>query len=470
MTEEEVFDLIASGEGQRVEFKNERVKPSTLAETFVAMANAEGGVTIIGVDDAGEVLGIQNLKGVRDKIHIAASKECCEPPMRLPPWDELNLEGKKVIAIRIPASRESVYSAGGRYLIRRGSRNAAILPHDLRMMFFERGLISFEETVVSDLSLEDLDVDLVAEFRRQYERANRTELTLPDRDLLLSMGCLTIEKGNIHPTMAGLLLFGRHPRKSLPLPHISIARYRGTEIGREERLDTRDFYGPLVKVALEASEYILENMAVYSRLVGLRREDIPQYPIFAVRELIINAVVHRDYSSVRNSRILIWMLKDRIKIQSPGSFPPPVTAENILHQQKSRNPIIARVFKDWGLIEEFGNGIDRVFDEIAEHPLKPPLPKFQDIGGAVIVTLYGAKPPSDEEQFKTSSNLRRSGLNDRQIQALLYIQEHGKISNREYCRLTGVSYATAYRDLQALVERGLTERRGSGRATYYVLK
>jgi|Deesub1362A_J573_1020465.scaffolds.fasta_scaffold03300_8 predicted HTH transcriptional regulator len=82
-----------------------------------------------------------------------------------------------------------------------------------RMMFFERGLISFEETVVYDLSLEDLDVGLVTEFRQQYERANRTKLTLPDRDLLLSMGCLAIEKGKIHPTMAGLLLFGRHPSR-----------------------------------------------------------------------------------------------------------------------------------------------------------------------------------------------------------------------------------------------------------------
>ncbi|NCP26870.1 MAG: hypothetical protein GW857_07880, partial [Sphingomonadales bacterium] len=154
-----------------------------------------------------------------------------------------------------------------------------------------------------------------------------------------AMGCLTRDD---HPTVAGLLLFGREPQRYFFEPHVSIARYRGETVGAEYRLDSRDYYGTVIEAAIAASDYVNEHIQVFSRLLPGKavRQDVPQYPRFAIREIIINAVVHRDWS-IKGSRVLVKMFSDCIEVQSPGPLPPPVTAQNIREEHQLRNPRIA---------------------------------------------------------------------------------------------------------------------------------
>jgi len=194
-----------------------------------------------------------------------------------------------------------------------------------------------------------------------------------------------------------------------------------------------------------------------------------EYPQEAVREAIVNAVVHRDYSR-RGQRIRIFMFDDRIEVYSPGPLPPGVSLEKMRRlepQSVLRNPIIVGVFRDLGsrYIERLGTGIRRMALAMEEHGL--PRPQFEEVGSEFWVRLMGPGERFMEEV--TARPAWAEGLNERQVEAVLYAGEHGRITNREYQALFEVSYDTAHRDLRQLLEKGLIERRGRGRGTYYVL-
>ncbi len=466
MTRDDLLHLLAQGEGQQLDFKEETIKPGKLAETLVALANAEGGTILIGVDDAGHVQGVSDSKRATDNVVEAIA--VCSPPLGigLPHTIEM-APGVTVLVVEIPAQLPRVYHAHGRYLRRAGSMNLALDEAALRRLLFERGELSFEAEPVAEATLTDLDAARVGGFRQRYEDVYGRSLTLPNRDLLMAMGCLTRDD---HPTIAGLLLFGREPQRYFFEPHVSIARYRGETVGAEYRLDSRDYYGTVIEAAIAASDYVNEHIQVFSRLLPGKavRQDVPQYPRFAIREIIINAIVHRDWS-VKGSRVLVKMFADHIEVQSPGPLPPPVTPQNIRQEHQLRNPRIAQAFKDHGLIEKFGNGIDRIFVEIEAHPYKPRLPEFRDTGASVIVTLYGAALPPEEAKVALETVPDHFGLSERQGRALEYLQTFGRITRSDYSRMYGVGSTEAYQELSGMLAKGLLIRQGRGRNTCYVL-
>ena len=194
-----------------------------------------------------------------------------------------------------------------------------------------------------------------------------------------------------------------------------------------------------------------------------------EYPQEAVREAIVNAVVHRDYSR-RGQRIRVFMFDDRIEVYSPGTLPPGVSLEKMRRlepQSVLRNPIIVGVFRDLGsrYIERLGTGIRRMALAMEAHGL--PCPRFEEVGSEFRVTLMGPG-----ERFMEEAMVRPAwaeGLNERQVEAVLYVGEHGRITNREHQDLCGVSRETAKRDLRELVNVELLVPIGRGRGLHYVL-
>jgi ATP-dependent DNA helicase RecG len=196
----------------------------------------------------------------------------------------------------------------------------------------------------------------------------------------------------------------------------------------------------------------------------LARQDTPVYPYFVLRELLVNAVAHRDYT-IYGSRVLIQMFADRIEFYSPGSFLRGITPENLRESQRSRNPAIARVLHDVKYLEEFGNGIDRIYETIENYPLDLDPPIWKDINVAVITTLYD---PTYEKK-KEIESFDFSKLNERQQMAVDYIRDSGRITNSEYRKMAHVSNFTANQDLNDLLDKGLIVSKGAGRSVYYVL-
>ena len=243
---------------------------------------------------------------------------------------------------------------------------------------------------------------------------------------------------------------------------IKISRIR---VLKSAYLDMKEFYGNLFDLIDNSDRYIREHIQIASKLVPgqIPRDEIPQYHLFAIRELIVNAIAHRDYS-ITGSRIIIKMFKNKIEYHSPGKFPPGITPENIVDMQCSRNPTLVDVLSKVKYIESIGDGIDRVLNSVKNHPLKPKLPLFRDVGNSVIVTLYGADM-NKLEPVEVERN-----LNERQIQIIDYIREKGKITSGNVQSMFNVTRDTSSNYLNRLIKMGAIRRCGMGKATYYTLK
>jgi ATP-dependent DNA helicase RecG len=194
---------------------------------------------------------------------------------------------------------------------------------------------------------------------------------------------------------------------------------------------------------------------------GLQREELTEYPPFAVREALVNAVAHRDYR-VRGRRIEVRMYSNRMEVISPGGLPGYITVDNIVEEHFSRNPRLVNGLFQWGYIEELGLGIDRMIEEMVQAGHAPP--DFKDTPHSFSVIL------SNQRKRKAVPKWTRN-MNERQTRALSYVQDNGSITNREYQLLCpDVSSETLRLDLVDLVERGSLLKIGSKKGTYYILK
>lgn len=197
-----------------------------------------------------------------------------------------------------------------------------------------------------------------------------------------------------------------------------------------------------------------------SKFEGIRRRDVLEYPEDALREAIINAVIHRDY--LGTSAIQIRVYDDKLVIINEGKLPPEVPVEKLKeeHVSKPRNPLLARIFYFAGLIEAWGRGTIKIVESCIQNGL--PEPDFIEEHGVMKVIFY--KDIYNEEY------LRKMGLNERQIRAVMYVKERGKITNREYREINKVSNKTAYLELMDLVKKDVLFSKKSGKATMYMLR
>ena len=460
MTEKDILKLISKGESQTLEFKEEAIKPARLAEAFVAMANADGGKIFIGIKDHPvEITGVRKLKETLDNIHEA--KRCCEPHMEIISIEEKAVRAHKtLVLITVPKSLKTTYSANGKYLIREGTTNRAIPPEKLRRKFFKTGETIFETLPQEGARYEDLNKEKIQWYISKRESLSKRKITLSPKELLKNIGCLAGLDGKLIPTKAGMLLFAKNPQSLIPHSEILCVRFRGTN--RLEYLSRKDIQGTVTDLIDQSESFVLEHMRTGGKVVGFKRRDIPEYPMEAVREAIVNAVTHRDYS-ISGARINVFIYDDRIEIWSPGGLPPGVTLEKLNKMESiavPRNETIVQVLLHiGGYIERIGSGIERMVTSMKAHRLKKPI--FKEWEDQFLVTLFGPGEKFMEEPKQT--------LNKRQNKALDYLKHKKEITNKQYCVINHVNRATAFRDLSALVRHGHITQTGTGRNARYIL-
>jgi ATP-dependent DNA helicase RecG len=447
---------LAGGPGQFVEFMPEPTA-SVLAETLVALANADGGTILVGVSEDGSLNDALS-EGVEGLLLRAQS--LCRPPV-VTAWRTLALHGGEAVAVTVSRGDQLHQLGDGRALVRSGRRNRLLSVAEVRQLESARGGGSYEEQPVPGATLDDLDPAVIAEYAaRRAERAPRGE-RLEGEDLLLEAGALGFDG---RPTVAGLLLFGKRPQRFIEQSGLVFVRFSGSDprgpgglpgYARREELP-----GPLARVIEGAWRVLWEEMRHEAVIPGLTREERHEYPPFAVREALVNAVCHRDYA-VRGLRVEIRMFDDRLEVTSPGGLPGHITLDNIVEEHYSRNPRLVRSLYYWGYIEELGLGVDRMIEEMLEDG--HPAPEFVSRPHSFGVVLRNAR---ERPAARWSGN-----LNPRQLQALRYVQEHRRITNREYRDLCpDVSAETVRLDLVGLVEQGILLRIGDKKGTYYILK
>lgn len=433
-----------------------------LAETLVAFANADGGDIVIGVDERGRPTGFLMPEEVEGILRQALEQT---RPLVHTEWNLEQVDGNTVVVLHVPRSTELHSLADGRVLMRSGAQNKALAGEAIRHLAASRSTGDFEAETVPGASLKDFNPDIVDEYREKWEERQRRAWLGTTEELLMAAGAIDADGS---PTVAGILLFGKEPQFFLPQAELDFVRFLGVEprgpeglpgYGRRERVR-----GPLARLVERAWDILRQEMRVEAVVRGLQREERLEYPAFAVREALVNAVAHREYR-IRGKRIEVCMYDDRLEVTSPGGLPGPITLDNIVEEHYSRNPRIVNGLYQWGYIEELGLGIDRMIDDMvaAGHPK----PVFKATPHSFTVILYNRR-----ERVATVTR-REWGvpLNPRQIKALQYLEREGRITNREYQELCPeVSPETLRLDLADLVKKGLILKVGHKRGTYYILK
>lgn len=469
-------DMIKAGPGARIAFLKEP-DAKTIAETLVAFANTEGGTIIIGLTEDGTPSGAKLSSDLMDKA-LKEADELYNPPVVIGKWEEAELtpddennesgdttvQSKPTIvySLRIPRSVELHAMSDGRVLIRSGASNRPLGGQEILRLASAKNTGEFEAEIVPGATKDDFSRKMLDEYLAK--RAERTKRPYNGKidDLLVEIGAITTEG---KPTVSGILLFSEYPQHWLPQSSVVFAKFVGTtprgESGLAGYSRREELTGPLPRLVEAAWNLIWSEMAVSAVVKGLEREETFEYPQFAVREAIVNAICHRDYR-LRGRRIEIRMFSDRLEVISPGGLPGFITVENIKEEHFSRNPRIVGGMFQWGYIEELGLGIDRMIEVMEQAGHKPPT--FDARPYSFAVSLFNAREKPKPPEWMRNTN-------HRQARALQYIRENGSITNREYRSLCqGVSAETLRLDLADMVEKGILLKVGSKKGTYYILK
>jgi len=366
---------------------------------------------------------------------------------------------------RSPEMAELVGKAGKQVTRRRFSDTPGLIREvysSLVESLGERGAIRstpFDGSICEGATLRDIDNKAIADFIETSEAAGRLKLkgSRAPKAVLQNFNLLRDEK----PTNAAVLLFGKDPRRFFYNVQVHCFHFHGT-VKRKPIASQQSYEGRLIAVIDEAVEFVLGKI---DRRVGTRAESVQapvtfEIPRPVILEAIVNAVAHRDYRS--NGFVQVFVFADRMEIWNPGELPPGLTPERLRepHGPVPRNPLIAEPLYRIKYVEKAGTGTTDMIADCREAGL--PEPDFEQRGPYFVVTIW--------RDWLTNEAMTRSGFEERQKKAILYVKAHGRITNREYRDLTETIYRTASRDLEDLVSKRAFRKVGvTGRNVHYVL-
>ncbi len=477
-------ELIKAGEGPRLAFVL-AADAETIAENMVAFANTEGGVIVIGLRSDGTPAPGRTDSADIDKV-LTLADELYNPPVVVEKWEEISInarasastaaesssnggrhdhsspESVPAYAIRVPRSTELHALADGRVLIRSGKVNRPLGGQEILRLASAKNTGDFESEAVPGATIDDFSREIIDEYLEKRAERTKRPYSGEINTLLSEIGAITAEG---KPTVCGLLLFSAYPQQWLPQSGVVFAKFVGTtprgESGFAGYSRREELLGPVPRLIEATWNLVWSEMAISAVVKGLEREDTYEYPPFAVREALVNAICHRDYR-LRGRRIEVRMFSDRLEVISPGGLPGFITVENIKDEHFSRNPRLVGGLFQWGYIEELGLGIDRMIEVMEQAGHSPP--KFDARPYSFALALHNERKKPRPPEWTRNTN-------HRQARALQYIRENGSITNREYRGLINtVSAETLRLDLVDMVEKGILSKIGAKKGTYYVLK
>ena len=455
----EIADLkqrTTQGENATTEFK-ENFDQETI-ETAAAFANSNGGVILIGVSDTGEIQGItigkETLRNWSNRIAQAT-----EPRVVLE-IESVDIGGKSVLLIRISESSLKPVSVKGVCYKRVGNSNRVMSPQEIAQMHLRTTGQSWDQLLVTHAGIDDIDQKKVEWYltRREMTRNVAKPQDMSQTALLKNIDGLSDED---IPTYAGILFFGKYPQRFFQNAQLRVVRFKGISVTHPV-INRLDCSGALWEMVDAAEEFIRQNI----RLLSLRtsrsfqRDDKFEYPLAALREAIINALIHRNYQ--KHSDVRVFIFDNRVEIINPGTFPEGVSPDAPAHEPV--NPILSRFMYDIGFIERYGSGIRMMKRLSAEWGNKEPRYEFHPLQTTIIFDS-----PIQESTFIEIDDISEQ-LNERQKNAFSYVQRHGEIAKGKYMEINQVSHRIAYEELKDMTDKRLLSMVGKGRGTKYVRK
>ena len=383
------WEFIGEIERELLDFK---VRADGLKDTVPAMAMTDGGLIILGVrNDPRDLVGCPLTQGVLDRVTTVGGDVGVDVVLK-----PVTVGNVSLTIVVVPEIRGRIVTTpDGRVLRRVGSSSRPVVGDALARFVLARVEHIVEDDAVPLQNTDDIDLSLV---NRALEAEGKSRVR---RDTviraLMDLGVARPELPPAGPvlTKAAVLLFDRDPRRLVPGAAVQVVRRAGVGPGPGPTTAREEFAGPMPVVVENVLAFLARHGPFVQVVSGARRERVPVFPTEVLREAVLNAVAHRDYS-ITGTTVDITIWDDRIEIRSPGSLPGPITVENMREQHYSRNRRVMHVLKILGYVEEYGEGMPRIFDALEARLMRPPV----IVADAVSVTLimYAGSFLSAEDQ------------------------------------------------------------------------
>lgn len=461
-------DILNIPEGKTFDRKSARYDLNKLANILIAFANADGGTVALGVNDK-KYEGINLLAPQKQNDILQIGSQRIIPPIKidLTRKSVINVQGMadEIWLLTVQPADDKLYvNKKDEVYLRIGDETHRATFEERKNLEFDKGIRAFESQIVNEAILDDLDADIVAQYKALYgfEGDNLWDLLFP-KGL-----AKRIRDKNDHIiyrlTVAGILLLSKVPTAFIPGARIRFIRYEGREaktgtdmnIVKQIRIE-----GPLTKMLQQASDSLEAQLRTFSSLdikTG-KFVNVPEYPKGAWLEGIVNAVTHRGYNYTGDD-IRILMFDDRLEIHSPGSLPAVVTPENIRRTHYSRNPYIARALTDFGWVREFGEGVDRIYTDMNEFFLDDPVYNV-DANSVNLILKNNIVMRSFRKNIDLESKIGEDWkqLNFIEQAAVGIAYEHGSVRTRELSEaVDNYSISSVRNALKHLTAMGIFER------------
>jgi ATP-dependent DNA helicase RecG len=462
-------EIFAKGENDHVEFKRSLAEEKEIIETIGAFLNHKGGLIIVGYDEKKRNIvdvntGAETIQRFVNKVKLVTN------PQVLVGIYEMEYKKKNLLIISVidhPIKPVSVY---GKFYRRRLNSNHLMTPIEISNLHLISLNSSWDYQIAQDSSLKDIDMDIVDWFIKTLNEVKEKKVT--ESPLKFLEKCEIIRENK--PTFAALLLFPKNPSFVLD---VQIGLFEDDITIKKDKNIKKSALFEVDEIMDFITAYITKEFIITGKP---RREERWQYPLDAIREIVINAVIHRDYQEGTHTQIKVY--RDKIKFWNSGKLPPDLSIETIkagLSKSRPRNRLIAQTFKELGLIEKYGAGVKRVIDDFKAYGLDEP--DFTEIaGGFEVIVLDKVKEdqPGKNETAKitqpiiqptTQITTQMTTQNTTQ-KILELIGYNPKITRKEMARGIGISEDGIKYNLNKLKEKGIIIRKGTLRSGYWEIR
>jgi ATP-dependent DNA helicase RecG len=355
----EIQEKILEGENLHTEFKGSMPDNESLAKSIVCLSNTDGGHLIIGVNDSGYIIGIEDPDEIARKIDDVAFNRC-EPPISILS-ETVEIDDTIILVITIPKGEQRPYrTRSGKYYIRSGNRCRQASWQEVRRLYQMSESIFYDEIPISAASFDDLDLKYFEYFLERYLDISPEKRLI--ENYFENLKVITYDK---EPTLAGILFFGINPQQFVPYAKIIAAYIPGPDIATPP-LDKKDLDGKIPDILDNSLKFFRLYLREEHRIKGFEPELYPEIPESVLREGIVNAIAHRDYTI--NASIRLFIFDDRIEIRTPGKLPNTVTIESMkmAGSHVLRNPTLYNLLYKIGMVTDIGSGVYRMIKSMRE--------------------------------------------------------------------------------------------------------
>lgn len=457
-------EILKIGESINTEFKSwnkvsDMKKRINLAvDELIAFANNKGGTLYFGVEDNGEVTGCDGNYDLQNIIESIYEK--ARPPIFVDP-EEIEYNGKKVIALTVASDGITHATTDGRCLKRLGKNSKPFYPDEMSNRYSEIQSSDFSGRILSDSTEDDINKLEVYKLKEKL-KARNPESTLADMDdiaFLRDLALVKSDSGNIKLTVAGLLFVGKEQAINRLLPQAEVIYLHYSESNLEEYDARLDMKAPIISVIDRLSEKIQDSNRIVNVQVGLFRLEIVDFPEKVFQEALLNALSHRDYQS--QGAVYVKHYPDKIVIENPGAFLDGITENNIItHPSVPRNKLIAETLQHLKYVQRTGQGVDIIFREMISSG--KPFPEYKSYNDAVSLIIYSAIDDIDFVKFiaNEENGLSRS-FSLSELMILRYLKDNRKITMSEAESLIQEARDQAQNACNNLKRYGLIELSGN---------